>query len=181
MLILLSKIIFQILQSISVSLSLKKKRNMKLLFFQSKKVLYSFTLSTSLIWDAWAKLLAKSLRKRKKNLQINMLFIKEYKNTYQYSRYVKQNSLKKSFLLTLIKDIGGVITRISLRKEPWKRWTSPQEFHKFQCHLSGSYFYATFPLFLFLVLSLQWKHIFSSTEALCMAVTLLSRYLDFYS
>lgn len=80
----------------------------------------------------------------------------------------------------MIKDISGVITRISLRKEPWKRWTSPQEFHKFQCHLSGSYFYATFPLFLFLVLSLTMKTYFSARlkpcvwQWLCLAGILIS-------
>ena len=41
------------------------------------------------------KIASKITEERKKNLQINILFIKEYKNTYQYSRYVKQKSLKK--------------------------------------------------------------------------------------
>lgn len=150
---------------------------MKLLFFLSKKILYSFTLSTSLIWDAWTKLLAKSLRKEKKNLQINILFIKEYKNTCHYSRYVKQSLWKKSSISSYFDQRR--ITRISLRKEPWKRWTSPWEFHKFQCHLSVS-----MPLsfcFSFLFFPCNENIFFNSIETLCMALPLLSRYLDFYS
>ena len=41
------------------------------------------------------KIASKITEERKKNLQINILFIKEYKNTCHYSRYVKQKSLKK--------------------------------------------------------------------------------------
>lgn len=64
-----------------------KKRSMKFLFFLAKKILYSFTLSTSLIWDPWTKFLVKSLGKEKrKNLQINISFIKENKSMCQSPR-----------------------------------------------------------------------------------------------
>lgn len=93
MLILLSKMVSNTSTSFSVFF-IKKSINMKLLFFQSKCFVFLHLIYKPI---RLSKIASKSLRK-KKNLQINMLFIKEYKNTYQYSRYVKQNSLKNHFL-----------------------------------------------------------------------------------